>query len=72
MAQHHTSGFVAKRLGVNYHTLRGWVQKANAASATCTVLADLLASPLGVTFRSEYSPSRYRPMDYRKHLDVYK
>jgi transposase-like protein len=32
---------VAKRLGVNYHTLRAWVQHAKAACATSTVPADL-------------------------------
>ncbi|MBL8885261.1 MAG: transposase, partial [Phycisphaerales bacterium] len=32
VVQRHTMSSVAKRLGVNYHTLRLWVQEAKAAS----------------------------------------
>jgi transposase len=41
--QRHTMSSVAQRLGVNYHTLRLWVQEAKAASATSTVPAHLPA-----------------------------
>jgi transposase len=41
VVQRHTMSSVAKRLGVNYHTLRSWVQDAKAASATSTVPAGL-------------------------------
>jgi len=41
VVQRHTMSSVAKRLGVNYHTLREWVTEARAASATSTVPADL-------------------------------
>lgn len=48
VVQRHTMSSVAKRLGVNYHTLRLWVQEAKAAFATSTVPADL---PLEVRLR---------------------
>lgn len=41
VVQRHTMSSVAKRLGVNYHTLREWVVEARSASATSTVPADL-------------------------------
>lgn len=41
VVQRHTMSSVAKRLGVNYHTLRLWVQEAKAASAISTVPTDL-------------------------------
>jgi transposase len=39
----HTMSSVAKRLGVDYHTLRGWVLAAKSGSATSTVPASLSA-----------------------------
>jgi transposase-like protein len=33
VVRRHTMSSFAKRLGVNYHTLRAWVQHAKAASA---------------------------------------
>ena len=41
VVQRHTMSSVAKRLGVNYHTLREWVVEARSASTTSTVPADL-------------------------------
>ena len=41
VVQRHTMSSVAKRLGVNYHTLRLWVHETKAASATSTVPVDL-------------------------------
>ncbi|MFN5946028.1 MAG: transposase [Phycisphaerae bacterium] len=41
IGQRHTIGSVAKRLGVNYHTLREWVQAARSAAPASTVSADL-------------------------------
>jgi transposase len=43
IVQRHTVSSVAKRLGVNYHTLREWVMAARSASPTSTVPADLPA-----------------------------
>ncbi len=39
--QRHSIASVAKRLGVNYHTLRDWVLAAKSASPASTVPADL-------------------------------
>ena len=39
----HTMKSVAARLGVNYHTLREWVQAARSASTVSTVPAGLPA-----------------------------
>ncbi len=41
VGQRHTLSSVAKRLGVNYHTLREWVQAAKSASPASSVPADL-------------------------------
>ncbi len=41
IAQRHTMTSVAKRLGVNYHTLREWVVAAKDASPVSTVPANL-------------------------------
>jgi len=41
IVQRHTIVSVAKRLGVNYHTLRGWVVDAKSTSPVSTVPADL-------------------------------
>lgn len=41
LVQRHTMSSVAKRLGVNYHTIRGWVEDAKSASPVSTVPADL-------------------------------
>lgn len=43
IVQRHTINSVAKRLGVNYHTLREWVTDARSASPTSTVPGDLPA-----------------------------
>jgi len=43
VVQRCTMSSVSKRLGVNYHALRGWVQEAKAASATSTIPAHLPA-----------------------------
>jgi len=43
LVQRHTMSSVAKRLGVNYHTLREWVQSAKSASPVSTVPASLPA-----------------------------
>jgi transposase len=39
--QRHTRRSVAKRLGVNYHTLREWVDAAKSAAAESMVPKDL-------------------------------
>lgn len=44
LGQRHTITSVSRRLGVNYHTLRGWVEEAKAASPVSTVPADLPAA----------------------------
>jgi len=41
LVQRHTVSSVAKRLGVNYHSLREWVQAARSASPGSCVPADL-------------------------------
>jgi transposase-like protein len=41
IVQRHTMSSVAKRLGVDYHTLRGWVVAAKSGSATSTIPASL-------------------------------
>lgn len=41
VVQRHTMSSVAKRLGVNYQSLRQWVLAAKVASAESTVPADL-------------------------------
>ena len=41
IVQRHTMSSVAKRLGVNYHTLREWVQAAKAAAGGSLIPADL-------------------------------
>lgn len=41
IVQRHTMKSVARRLGVNYHTLRQWVLEARSAAAVSTVSADL-------------------------------
>lgn len=43
ISQRHTIGSVAKRLGMNYHTLREWVLAARSAAAVSTISADLPA-----------------------------
>ncbi len=43
LVQRHTISSVAKRLGVNYHTLREWVQTARSAATTSLVPSDLPA-----------------------------
>ena len=43
IVQRHTVSSVAKRLGINYHTLREWVMDAKAAAPASTVPADLPA-----------------------------
>jgi transposase len=43
LVQRHTITSVADRLGVNYHTVRGWVMDAKSASPTSTVPASLPA-----------------------------
>ena len=40
IVQRHTIGSVAKRLGVNYHTLREWVVVARSTSPASPVPAD--------------------------------
>jgi transposase len=44
IGQRHTMSSVAKRLGVNYHTLRNWVEDAKSASPVSTVPTDLPAA----------------------------
>jgi transposase len=44
IVQRHTISSVARRLDVNYHTVRGWVEEAKAASAVSTVPTDLPAA----------------------------
>jgi transposase len=41
VVQRHSMSSVAKRLGVHYHTLRGWVQEYKIKSPTSTVPAGL-------------------------------
>ena len=41
LVQRHTMSSVAKRLGVNYHTLREWVLNAKSTSATSLIPANL-------------------------------
>jgi len=41
VVQRHTMTSVAQRLGVNYHSLREWVQEARSAAAVSTVPTDL-------------------------------
>jgi transposase len=41
IVQRHTMKSVAKRLDVNYHTLREWVQAAKAAAGTSLIPTDL-------------------------------
>ena len=43
LVQRHTISSVAKRLGVNYHTLREWVQTARSTATTSLVPSDLPA-----------------------------
>jgi transposase len=43
IAQRQTMSSVAKRLNVDYHTLRGWVLAAKSGSASSTVPASLPA-----------------------------
>jgi transposase len=43
IVQRHTISSAAKRLGVNYHTLREWVTDARSAAPTSTVPGDLPA-----------------------------
>lgn len=43
LVQRHTISSVAKRLGVNYHTLREWVQTARSAATVSLVPSDLPA-----------------------------
>jgi transposase len=43
VVQRHSMSSVAKRLGVNYHTLREWVLAARSASPSSTVPAGLPA-----------------------------
>jgi transposase len=44
LVQRHTISSVARRLDFNYHTVRGWVEEAKAASTACTVPTDLPAA----------------------------
>jgi transposase len=44
LVQRHTISSVARRLDVNYHTVRGWVEEAKAASTVSTVPTDLPAA----------------------------
>ena len=46
VGQRHTMKSVAKRLGVNYHTLREWVQATKAAAGGTLIPADLPADQL--------------------------
>jgi transposase len=41
VVQRHTRSSVAKRLGVNYHTLREWVEAAKSAAAESLIPKDL-------------------------------
>ena len=43
VVQRHTMSSVAKRLGVNYHTLRKWVLAAKSSAPQSLVLKDLPA-----------------------------
>ena len=48
VAQRHTMTSVAKRLGVNYHTLRVWVQAARSEASESLIPKDL---PVGQRLR---------------------
>ena len=41
LEQHMTRSSVAKRLGVNYHTLRQWVESAKSAASESLIPKDL-------------------------------
>ncbi|MCX5689335.1 MAG: transposase [Planctomycetota bacterium] len=64
IAQRQTMSSVAKRLNVDYHTLRGWVLAAKSGSASSTVPASLPAEQRirelekEVSVRESTSPNR--------------